>query len=350
MRLDAFVELASGVDAFYLTGACVLPIPFLEDLAAARADAGESGQATDIHLGDARFAVSGRGIQKYAFALEHSNGILACTPSQSLPPVYVQPRASFIHAVGIEAATAWFTELVEGIAGTVRWNVSRVDLFMDSQGWDLDAEDRDQFVCRARDRQVYERDAEMTGLAFGSGKSVMARIYDKTEESRKKGTDWWPTVWGESFVPTERVLRVEFQVRRQVIRQVGLSAPDDVLRELPRLWAYLTDEWLTFRSVSSDATRSRWPLSPEWTHIQQAELRGSAIGLERVYEQARAGSIRQLLPALQGYLTSAGALLGAGSLEDTMSRVRRLLALEEDRTGIAFGDRLSRKALELGLA
>lgn len=350
MRLQPLVELASGVDAFYLTGSCALPVPFLDDLAAARAEAGQTGHATELTLGDVRFAVGARGIQKYAFALEHEHGVLACTSSRSLPPVYIQPRASFIHAVGVEAATAWFVGVVESIAGAVRWNVSRVDLFMDSQGWDLQSEDRGQFLCRARDRQVYERDDEMTGLSFGSGKSVMARIYDKTEESRKKGTDWWPSVWGESFDPAHRVLRVEFQVRRQVITQVGLSTPEEVLRELPRLWAYLTDDWLTFRSTSNDETRSRWPLASEWAQVQRAELRGSAIGLERVYEHARAGSVRQLLPALQGYVASVGALLGAETLEDALCRIGRRITLEADRTGIAFEDRLARRALELGVA
>jgi hypothetical protein len=294
--------------------------------------------------------VGARGINKYAYALDHPHGVIACTPSRSLPPIFVQPRASFIHAVGIESALEWFVELLESIAGPVRWNVNRVDLFVDTQGWGLNTDDRGQFVCRSRDLGVHERDAAMTGLTFGSGKSVMARIYDKTEESRKKGTDWWPSVWGEAYDSSSRVLRVEFQVRRQVITQVGLSAPNEVLGELPSLWAYLTDRWLTYRSASADQTRSRWPLAAEWEQIQQASLRGSAIGLDRVYEQGRAGSIRKLLPALQGYLVSAGTLLGADSLDSTLARVGRLLQLEEERTGMTFDDRLSSRSVELGLA
>ena len=70
----------------------------------------------------------------------------------------------------------------------------------------------------------------------------MARIYDKTEEVRKKGSDWWPEIWGEAFQPDKRVLRVEFQLRREAIRELGMSSPDEVLNGLPGVWAYLTDE------------------------------------------------------------------------------------------------------------
>jgi hypothetical protein len=344
------VELASGVDALYLTGSCVLPVPLLEDLAKARSLARESRIPTELSFGDTTFLVAGGGVNRYAYRLDHPHGMIAFTQSAALPPISVQPRAAFIHSVGVTEAIEWFASVLELVVGLVTWKASRVDLFMDSHGWDLDAEDRGRFVCRGTQRVTYEDDDDLTGLRFGTGKPVMARIYDKTVESELKGTDWWPAKWGESYRPGERVLRVEFQVGRELIRQVGLSSPDEVLRELPRIWAYLTDEWLTFREASADSTRSRWPLAPEWASVQQAALRGDALGLERVYGGERAGSIRRLLPALQGYVSSAGALLGAKTLDEALSRVGRVLLAEEERTGILFSGRLEAKRALLGFA
>lgn len=346
----SIVELASGVDAFYLTGLCALPLTLLDDLDAARVLARETRTPTPLAFGENEFLVAGGGVNRYAYRLDHPHGMIAFTSSRSLPPVSVQPRAAFIHAVGAAEAVDWFTSLLELVLGTVSWKASRVDLFMDSHGWDLGAEDRGRFVCRGTQRVTYEDSDDLTGLRFGAGKPVMARIYDKTLESQLKGTDWWPAKWGAAYRPGERVLRVEFQVGRELIRQVGLSGPDDVLQELPRIWAYLTEEWLTYRQESSDATRSRWPLAHEWTNVQSAGLRGDALGIDRVYGGERAGSIRKLLPQLQGYLSSAGALLGAASLSETLSRVERLLTAEEERTGILFSGRLGGKRAELGFA
>ena len=355
MRLGVggeLVELASGVDAFYLSGAGSLPPALVEDLTVAREEARETRTDAVLALGAEDFRVGGGGLQRYGFRLDHPHGVIALTTSASLPAVRIQPRAAFLHAVGVREGLAWFTELVEAAAGPLVWKASHVDLFMDSHGWDLRADERDRFVCRAGQRVTYEDEESLTGLRFGSSKSgaVMARIYDKTEESRSKGTDWWPSKWGELYRPGERVLRVEFQVGRDLMRQISVSSPEEVLERLPSLWGYLTDEWLTYRDPTNDSTRSRWPVAAEWTEVQKATLRGDALGLERVYAGEVTGSMRRMLPALRGYLSSAGALLGAQSLEETLHRVGRVIAVDEERSGVPFASRISAKRIALGLA
>jgi hypothetical protein len=354
MGLDqsrGLVELASGVDAFYLSGAAPLPPALVEDLTLAREEARETRTDALLALGSEDFRVSGGGLQRYGFRLDHPRGVIAFTTSAALPAVRVQPRASFLHAVGVREGLAWFTELVEAALGPVVWKASRVDLFMDSHGWDLAAEERERFVCRAGQRVTYEDEDSLTGLRFGSSKSgaVMARIYDKTEEVRIKGTDWWPAKWGELYCPGERVLRVEFQVGRDLMRQISVSSPEEVLDRLPSLWGYLTDDWLTFRDATQ-GQRSRWPVATEWAAIQQATLRGDALGLERVYAGEVTGSIRRLLPALRGYLSSAGALLVAESLEETLHRVGRLISADAEKSGVSFASRIVAKRIALGLA
>lgn len=354
MRLPAadLTELASGVDAFYLSGAGSLSMQLVEDLTQVRDEARELGSAVEYPFGADVFRVSGSGLQRYAFRLDHPRGVIALTPSAALPAVRVQPRAAFLHAVGAREGLGWFTELVESVLGRVVWKASRVDLFMDSHGWNLAADDRERFICRASQRVTYEDERLFTGLRFGSGKSgtAMARIYDKTEESRLKGTDWWMVKWGSGFRPGERVLRVEFQVGRELMRQVGISSPDEVFDELPGLWGYLTDEWLTFRDPNADGTSSRWPVAPEWRQIQAASLRSEAVGLDRVSAGEVAGSMRRLLPALRGYLASAGALRGSRTLDEALVAVGRVIAADEAQSGKLFSARLREKSLALGLS
>jgi hypothetical protein len=343
------VELASGFDALYLTASCVLPGRFIDDLQAAQRLARETSEPVPLVLGSESFMVGERGLNRYRYSLSHPHGVLAFTQSEKLPPVYVQPRARFIHAVGIEAAQNWFVEQVESVVGAASWKVSRADLFMDSHGWDLRAEDRARFLCQARDVRVWERDGVLTGLGFGSGKSLSARIYDKTEEVHAKGTDWWPVIWGPNYRQSERVLRVEFQLRRSVIRELGLDTPAEVLQDSERIWAYLT-KWLSFRDVTADKTISRRPVSWEWEAVCAAYLGGAAVGLDRVYAGEMAGSMRRLLPPLRGYLANAGAVVGATSLDETLHRVGRIISDDAERTGVSFEQRLAEKSAALGLA
>lgn len=355
MRLESgreVIELASGVDALYLSGVATLPSDLADGLTRARDLARQGAGVAPLELGSVEFLVGAYGVHRYAFRLDHEHGMVLLTPSAALPAVRVQPRAAFLHAVGTRQAIAWFSELLGGVLGSVVWTASRVDLFMDSHGWTLRAEDRARFTCRASQRVTYEDQDVLTGLRFGGGKSgaVMARIYDKSEEIRIKGTDWWPQVWGEAYRPEERVLRVEFQVGRDVLREMGLRDPIDVLDEVGSIWAYLTEEWLKFQDPTADGTRSRWPVASEWCQVQTASLRGEAIGIDRVLAGQAAGSMRHLLPGLRGYLASVGALLGCQTLDETLHRVGRVLQLDEDQSGVAFAGRLAEKRRGLRIA
>jgi hypothetical protein len=259
------VELASGVDSFYLSGRGSLSEALLEDLDEARAAARETRTRSLFDVGSDRFWVAGGALNRYPYRLEHVRGLIGLTTSASLPTVHVQPSAAFIHAVGIVQALQWFMDVAGLLLGRVSWKASRVDVFMDSHGWGIESADRGNFVCRAKQRVTYEDEDTLRTLVFGTRKAgVMARIYDKSEESRKKGTDWWPSVWGDAYTPGERVIRVEFQVGRPVLRQSQIDTPADALERLPELWGYLTDRWLSLRQESDDQTRSRWPVAPEW--------------------------------------------------------------------------------------
>ena len=59
--------------------------------------------------------------------------------------------------------------------------------------------------------------------------------------------------------------------------------------------------------------------------------------------------MRRLLPQLRGYLSSAGAILGAETLEETLHRVGRRLEFDERETGRSFAGLLCEKRLAMGL-
>jgi hypothetical protein len=299
------VELASGIDALYLSGRTALPLPFLDRLEETRKLAEMASATISFDLGGESFAMSPHAFGRYRYCLDHADGRVGISPSQQLPAIRVQPRSSFLHAVGPAAAVARFQRVLEAECDEVFFHVSRIDLYVDVHGWDIGVDDRTRFICRAGSVRTYEEENRFTGFEFGrrSTKTVCARIYDKTADVARTGADWWFDVWQRDGT-SGPVIRVELEWNREGLAQFGLTGVDDTLAAVGDLWRYGTGEWLTHRSPTTDTNRARWPVSPEWTCVQDATLAHHAIGAERVSRKVRSGSLRRLTPALVGYLVA----------------------------------------------
>ncbi|MGO8823663.1 MAG: hypothetical protein ACLQU9_00290 [Acidimicrobiales bacterium] len=150
-------ELASGVDALYLSGPAELPRRFLARLEDCRAWAGEAKRPAPCAIGDLTFGITPHGWGKYRFCLDHEMARIGFSTSRHLPTVRIQPRSEFLHAVGPEAAVRAVHELLDNELGRLRFWVNRVDLFADWQDWSFGLEDAQRFVRRADARRTYGR-------------------------------------------------------------------------------------------------------------------------------------------------------------------------------------------------
>lgn len=350
MRLDSAlpVEMASGVDAFYLSGRVPLPEGLVDDLRILRTHAEKAGAPSPINLGGEDLWVPSHGWGRYPVVLEHDNGRLGLTDSEHLPAVRVQPVAGFLHSLGPEQVAPWFEKQVAAAIGApVDWAVSRLDLFADLVGWSLGAEDRSRFACRARVRRLNEDADEFTGVEFGRRSSpIYARVYDKTRESVDRGKTWWHEKWGSRWDGSQ-VWRVEVELHRPALREFGLSGPDETLSSIGGVWGHCTEDWLTYRQPSDDSNKARWPIADEWRVVQGASLRGQALGMDRVLAAERSFSLATALPATLGYLSKAGALLGARDYNETVDRLWDHVLNEQERTGVSFEHRLMQKRRQM---
>src|SRR6202011_1160659 len=126
--------------------------------------------------------------------------------------------------------------LLEGdiVAGSYELTVSRIDLYADMQGWCPELGDLRRFVGFGRHRKGFEErqhtymtGARLTGFTFGKD-ALVARVYDKTVEIRRRGTSWLPDLWGTDG-EDESVWRLEFQYRRAALVQFGLKTVGEVI-------------------------------------------------------------------------------------------------------------------------
>jgi hypothetical protein len=342
------IELASGVDALYLSARGEVPPYLLSDLELVKAEAQSLGEPVDAELGGYPVRVLGSGWGKYRYCVQHELGRIGITPSTKLPAVRLQPTSIALHALGPDTTVLWFRNVLDaaGIEATVQ--VSRLDLHADWQHLWIDAEERSNFVSYANRRALYEVDEELSGLNVGTrGGAVYARIYDKTRELESKGDDFWLDIWGTAHDPNERVLRVEFEFVRDGLREFAIDTPEDAFEQLGPLWAYATGSWLSLRAPTADDTRSRWPVDPRWIAVQRATLAGNALPAARVRAGEAAGSLRKLMPQLVGCLTGAAVPLGTHDVYDTFDALLPYIAAFGQQTGQTFADRVAEKRRRL---
>lgn len=289
---------------------------------------------------------------KYRFCLIHPYFQIGLTDKPSIPAIRVQPRAEFLHGVGARAAAHTIADLLESECGAVQLIVSRVDLFVDVQGWELNGDQRRNFVTRATTRRTFEEGDAFTGLQFGSRSTGTAsgRIYDKTRDILRTGADYWKDLWGGAFDPTLPVLRVEFELGRALLREFGLTTPDEVLDATGSLWSYCSSKWLKLCVPTNDATRARWPLAPEWESIRRATIGEDSCGLRRAYQGKQRGEMGKTLPGLVGSLARFGALSDCHSQAELLEVLNDYLTRYAKFSGLSTDHRIWQKHKELGLA
>ena len=275
------VELASGIDALYLSGRGVVPESLFTRLAQGRASAEELRCPVPFEFGGVEFAIAPHGFGRYRFCLVHKNGRIGVGTSSKLPTFRIQPVAEFLHGVSPAAALLWFRQLLEAECDEVVLSVSRLDVFCDVERWELLGEDRHRFVCRARRCRTNEDAGVLTGFEFGqrTSKTLFARIYDKTVEMEEHGSGYVTELWGDAHRDGAQVWRVEFEIGRLALSEFGIDTPEQAIEEAGHLWRYCTAEWLSLRIEGADQTKARWPLDPAWLAIGQA---GFATGAHDV--------------------------------------------------------------------
>ena len=127
--------------------------------------------------------------------------------------------------------------------------------------------------------------------------------------------------------------RLEFQVRRQVLKECSLAGAEEVVDRRQQLWAYAT-RWLSLREPSSRARRVRWP-------VAKAQLAQSQVGTSQgplVRQRIREHNESVLVRGLAGYASSLAAIAGVSDLDVTMAVTRRRVAEHMNATGRDFRD------------
>jgi hypothetical protein len=147
----------------------------------------------------------------------------------------------------------------------------------------------------------------LEGFSFGKG-NIAARLYDKPLEiSRKSKKFWMYLVWEIEEVPKGfKIVRPEFQLRREGLKSYGIDTLDDLLTNIDKLWSSCTRDWLKFQSNPGKHHTQRRTL-PWWEKIQNGFL-----GVQNATPLIRCRAINaqqdQLFSQAYGLLVALSAL------------------------------------------
>lgn len=265
--------------------------------------------ATALHLN-----MHPRGVGGYNWLLSSRDfalRVLNRDVAAQRPNIMVEIKAEPLWQLGPFAACEMIlSALRQAGAVIVETKPSRVDVCMDlalpAALWQAGLVNH--AVTRAQKTAVHSERKKLTGISFGGGQQIMARLYDKVIEVRKAGKEWFFDVWDIlEDVPAEYcIIRVEFQFRREPLKELGLISLDNIMPCLDGLWAYATKKWLKFQDYPEKHHTLQNTL-PFWRLVQEGFL-----GVQNPTPLVRSKAIRadseQLSAQARGVMSSLAAL------------------------------------------
>ncbi len=301
--------------------------------------------------GDLTANVRAFGVNGYSWLVESRYMTLkigSWLSPMSKPSIMVELRSEGCWRYTAKVMLLYLRRLVERNGGRVEEvKVSRADLCVDMlvRDEDFHAGMEDHFVTRAVDTAQWRTARKLTGVGVGGASAKLkARMYDKPVEIQKKGEKYWfYDVWGIESVPDgHRVIRVEFQLRREKIKQMGVGEAEEMLSQLGNVWAYLTRKWLRLvddpRKHHTQSKTLGW-----WTGVQRGWF-GNGEAKPVVLAEPVSSERKQLVRQIVGCWSSLIAIdetrdVAEVSSVDLAAEVRPLIEaaaeLEKDPYAIA---------------
>lgn len=291
--------LRYGVDSLYLSYQGELfkdvDLKLIELKRLARSENPTEQAKAQYRIGDHLFEVKDKGSSMFAYVLEdNAFRIQLSRPKKAVPMAYVKVSSEYLTYRTPEQVEAHLRDILSHL-GAVQSvaNVSRIDLYLDFVSHQAMNEwDENAWVTHAGAINRYSVDRHFTGWAIGLGGVIAARLYDKAVEIIKSHKNYLIPLWQQAgHVTGEPIWRLEFQFKRDFLKQKEIQAFDLCLANLGGLWSYATTEWLKLTIPNeADQTRSRWPIHPLWAALSSVDWESNHSPLKSRFKNDRAPS------------------------------------------------------------
>lgn len=334
--------LRTGIDSLYLsyqgdlTAESSIQLTELKKIA--QSTDPKTVSLAQIPLNGHIFEVKDRGRHPFAFILNDNwyRIEIAKLGAVRTPLAHVQVMSELLTEYGVDSAVSDLNDIVNKLGVLVESPaVSRLDLCVDfvtdyPLAYIIDAD----WVTRAKDMDRYTVERAFSGWVIGIGGNIVARLYNKTLEMKKKPRPYLEILHREcGWDEIADVWRLEFQFRREALRELGIHHFSSLKESLAGLWTYASSDWLRLTLPSeTDKTQSRWPTACVWEVLQRAKWSGDNAISRLPVEKGRPPSDRSLFVNGMGGLTSFMARDGySDPIEGVHAYIRSAKKYHDDR-------------------
>jgi hypothetical protein len=199
------------------------------------------------------------------------------------------------------------------------------------------------------------------GVQIGKG-DIVLRLYDKRLELKqnKSKQSLFASVWNQAEYDEQPVTRCEFQLRRNVLKQMNIHSLQDLEENKAGLWRYCCQDWARLSHFDVDRKnrhQDRALLHPFWEFIQEADWSAPPCPVVRSHKRATK-DWEAMADMLAAYGMNVGVLLNRSydDLEGTIafaqgaidSAMRRLWKRRETKDGLnEFQKRMKKRWVEI---
>jgi hypothetical protein len=305
--------LISGLDtvecAYYLRPTLQCTLNFLQ-LASEKEALRQSKkhEPRKIEIGGIEFFLQPYGTKSgYPFLIENEDMSIQFGEFNE-PSFYVTYSSIALWHKGVAALHRQFMDWSHrvGLDAVCDESLSRVDFTFDYFLPEIDFNEDDFVSLSAKDSQ-HRNERQVQTFSLGKG-DVMLRVYNKVAEINEKSKKtWFFDLWGSI---TENVWRIEWQVRKELMRRFGIRTFSDLFEGQGDILRYLSQEHTTLRIPNEDSNRSRWPLHPLWQSLQDhiGTLQAQGVYREFDREELLNARLMRIAISIQGYLKRIAAV------------------------------------------
>jgi hypothetical protein len=245
----------------------------------------------------------------------------------SRPSIMATIHSETLWRLGAKEAVFFLSKLIDQQKGQItNIKVSRVDLCCDvmlsNSIWNKEI--LNSIVTRSTHMAPFFYNLKLSGVQIGKGQ-IVARLYDKPLEINQKSKKFWMyDIWKiDQIGEDQQIIRVEFQIRREALKNLGVNTSDHLFLLGKNIWAYCAQDWLKFQDRPGKHPNQR--STYDWWKIVQDGYDSSLEAYPLIRQKAIKGEIDRAFASVVGYLGSIAAL----DIEKSGTDAEELTSLKE---------------------
>lgn len=211
--------------------------------------------------------------------------------------------------------------------------------------------DEDSFVSRSTKDSQFRKDGKVQTFKFGTD-NVVLRVYNKVDEINEQSQkSWLFKLWGID----QDVWRIEWQVRKDQLRKIGISSMQSLDERQADLLRLLSVNHTTLRVKADDSNRSRWDMHPLWLDLlaQIDQLQGLGVKREHKPLDMYDERLTRIALSVYGYVKRVAAIdvLYSGNQKSYMDEAFQHLfnIVSEIHDPLTWQQEVDRRANEMRL-